>query len=171
MTEPARATRFTRGFIYGLLLGLAAAAYNFLLAMTGLYANPALGWGVLVVEFAGLGWILAGKGFPGRDFGHNLALGALAALAVGLVLVPAIWLQWTFVAPEYADVAVERATEMWRAAGVDEAGIAERAARLKPMYTPARQATFVFTGTLMTCLPFVLLVAGARYLVARGRGA
>lgn len=159
MSEQENGSFAGRAVRYGLLLGALAAAFNLFLALSGLYKNPQLGWGVLVVEFLGLAWVLTAKGSADRRFLPNLGFGALAVVPMALVIAPMVWVQWTYVAPDYADIPVEQARKVWQERGDDEATIAQKAEKLRAMYTPERQAFFSLTGTLMTCLPMVLLIA------------
>ena len=153
----------------GLAVGVAAAAYNLFLAVTGLYRNPALSWGVLAVELVGLVWILVTRGAPDRSFFSNARVGVLAAGAIAAVLAPATWFQWTYVAPDYADTILERARETWEASGLEAAEIEEGLEKLRPMYRPIRQAAYTFTGTMVTCLPMVVMIAGLLALGSRSR--
>lgn len=170
MSQQSNASFASRAVRYGLVVGAVAAAFNLVLVLSGLYKNPQLGWGVLVVEFLGLVWVLTAKGAPDRRFLYNLGFGALVVLVMAAVIAPMVWVQWTYVAPDYADIPVEQARKIWQERGDDEAAIAEKSEKLRAMYTPIRQAFFSGTGTLMTCLPMVLLIAGALALAGR-RGA
>jgi len=164
--QPGPTQQVAPVFRAGLMIGVIAAAYNMILAATGLYTNTALGWAVLGIEYLGVAWIMIHRDSDGR-FVRNLLVGTIGVAAIALVLAPSTWLQCTFVVPDYADVIVVGAVSQWESLGLDAAEVAARADRLRQNYTPVRQAWFVFVGTFLTVIPVVVLLAGGLLLYGR----
>jgi len=162
MTNDQTETRrpWTRALRFGLVLGVVISVYSLIILILELYTNEFLElWATLVAEYCALVWFLVTTARRGNGFWQQLRDGSIAVLAMAVVFVPSSWFQLTVVAPDYADVIIEQAGEDALARGISAERVEAYKARLRPMYTPIRQTTFAFIGTLMTCLPVVVLTS------------
>ena len=92
----------------GFALWIVVAGINLAFAATGLYTHFFLGMGViLAVEIAGLALILRATARAGFTYLRQLGAGAVAVLILAVLLFPATLFQWTYIAPDYADVIAE----------------------------------------------------------------
>lgn len=144
----------------GFALWIVVAGINLAFAATGLYTHFFLGMGViLAVEIAGLALILRATARAGFTYLRQLGAGAVAVLILAVLLFPATLFQWTYIAPDYADVIAETQRPSLEAAGFEDKQIEESLDTLRSLYTPMRQATLTVPGTLMTCMPMVIVLA------------
>lgn len=160
-TAPSRSPLRKRVIAEGAILALVASGISSVAGLTGFAyrSRAATFWIVLLVEGAGILWILTRGRRRGNGFRRQLGEGTLAVVTMAAALFPATWASLVFVTPDYADLLLERHRLEATAAGVDEARIAEAQDFLGKQFVPWKQACFVVPGTLMTCFPIVLLGA------------
>lgn len=152
---------------YGLILGAAVGAYNLGLALAGAFTNNLLGfWAVLAIELVGAIWILRRTAREGWRYWRQVGAATLAFAVAAVVLFFATYTTLSRVTPDYADVIVDAQRQRVLAGGDPPPDLEARLDRLRDMYTPIRQASFVVPATIVTGLLYAL--GGAVFYRATG---
>ncbi|MCC7539196.1 MAG: DUF4199 domain-containing protein [Deltaproteobacteria bacterium] len=146
----------------GLVLGVAVAAWTFVMGFTGWYKHPSLlhlFWLVLPIQVAVLIWTLIRTKRDGRGWGGQVLAGFLTS-AVGSALVFASSMVFTTLAfPRYFDELRALHEQVLRDQGMAEEQIRVMVAQAAQMQTSVMQATQGMIGTLVTGLFVSMLIA------------
>jgi hypothetical protein len=136
----------------GLIIGLLAAVWMFVMGFTGWYKDPAklnLFFLVVVIELAGLAAGLTATAAQGRTYSGQVAAGTLASIVAGIVIFFSSLVFTTVAFPEYFREVNATSRAMMAREGRSEAEIEQVLRDAAPMQTPVRNALLGFTGTFV----------------------
>ena len=137
----------------GVLIGVALAAWTFVMGMTGWYKDPRMMSAfflVIPIEVACLVWGLRRTAAEGRGYGSQIVAGTMMAI-VGRVIIIGSSLVFTTIAyPEYFNELADAQRTVLRARGLPETEIAERVHTAMEGATPMGYALQGFLGTPVT---------------------
>ncbi len=137
----------------GVLIGVACAAWTFVLGLTGWYTDPALQnlfFLVIAIEIAGLVWGLRRTASEGRAYGGQVVAGTMMATIAGVILIASSLLFTTVVFPDYFAEMERGYRQVLQSRGLDEAQIAQALAANAASATPMNQALEGFLGAFLT---------------------
>ena len=136
----------------GLTLGLAVAAWTFVMGFTGWYRDPSLlrlFWLVIPLQIGILVWALRGTS-PVAGYGRQLWNGVSSSLLASMIIFAASLLFTTVVFPHYFQDLEVLGRQMMAQQGLSAQQI-ETAVRLQaPMQTPRASAMAGAIGTVVT---------------------
>jgi hypothetical protein len=137
----------------GLAIGVLCGLWTFVMGMTGWYKDPAMVnafFLVIVIEIAGLLWLLRRTAVQGRTYSGQVVAGTLASIVAGVVIICSSLLFTTVVYPDYFNEINAMQRQMLQAAGKSEAEINAAIAAAAGMQTPMGNAMAGFFGTFVT---------------------
>ena len=136
----------------GLILGLAVAAWTFVMGFTGWYRDPSLlrlFWLVIHLQIGILVWALRGTA-PGAGYGRQVWNGVSSSLLASMIIFAASLLFTAVVFPHYFQDLEVLGRQMMAKQGLSAQQI-ETAVRLQaPMQTPRASAMAGAIGTVVT---------------------
>lgn len=150
-----------------LVLSAVASIWWLGVVISGRYMSTVLNfWIVLAIQLVGLAVILMHTAPVTVGYVRQVANGVAAFSILALVLSVVTYVGWAFIAPEYADAAVEMARQNRLAAGQTVEEMRPYLETVRGQFTPIRQSSFVIPGTIFTGLVGSLLLA----FPLKGRG-
>ena len=155
----------------GLTIGVLCGLWTFVMGFTGWYRDPAtlnLFFLVIVIEIAGLIWVLRRTAAQGRTYSGQVVAGTLTAIVAGLVIIASSLLFTTVAFPEYFDEINRAQREMMAKQGMPEAEIEAAVRAAAPLQTPMVNALMGFIGTVVTGIVASAVIA--IWIRAKGPG-
>lgn len=146
----------------GLLLGVAVAAWTFVMGFTGWYLDPALlylFWFVLPIQVGVLVWTLIRTRADGRGWGGQVLAGFLTSSVASVIVFAGSMVFTTVAFPRYFDDIRAVHERMLRDGGMAEEQVRAAAEAAASMQTPVMQATQGMIGTIITGLIVSMLIA------------
>jgi hypothetical protein len=150
----------------GLLIGIACAAWTFLMGATGWYKDPAMTrvfYAVILFEISGLWWGLRRTAAEGRGYGSQIIAGTMMSIVAGVVIIISSLLFTTVLYTDYFSSLESLERQALAQQGKSAREIEQQIGRTLQSYTPMNYAISGFMGTLITgILASSLIAIGVR---------
>lgn len=137
----------------GIVLGVVVGVFMLLSGFSGMYKNPSLGFvfplGATLIELGVLIWALR-QTAADKAYWGQVGTGTLIAVTGGVVIIVFSLLFTTVLFTDYKDVALARAADGWRDAGLAEDRIQQQLKFAEGMMGPVPNALIGFVMTVLT---------------------
>lgn len=145
----------------GILLGVLAVVWTFVVGFTGWYKDPvmmSMFWLVILIQLLVMIWALRKTGSAGATYGKQIVNGLVLSAVGAVIIFFGSYLFTSVVFPNYFEELRTVQTEMLRSAGQSEEEITRVVSAGAAMQTPFMQAISGVMGTIATGLVFSLIL-------------